>query len=149
MPKPEASNPFSVPDRGEPRRPRLVFRRVGALLAALLTVVVPSLATDAVLHAAGVFPPLGQPMGAALFVLATAYRVLYGIAGGYVAARLAPDRPMRHAVGLGLAGMVVGLAGVMSSWNRPDLGPRWYPVALVVTAVPCSWTGGRLGRRAT
>src|SRR3712207_626266 len=86
---------------GDAHRPRRTLRRVGAVVAGGLTVVVPSTATDAALHATGVYPPPGQPMADELFGLATAYRILYGVMGGYVAARLAPDRPMRHAVVLG------------------------------------------------
>jgi hypothetical protein len=40
-------------------------------LAGFVAVVVLSLATDWALHAAGVFPALGQKMSDALFVLAT------------------------------------------------------------------------------
>jgi hypothetical protein len=32
---------------------------------------------------------------------------------------------------------------VIASWNR-DLGPRWYPIALVVLALPQCWAGARL-----
>ena len=63
-----------------------------------------SLGTDLALRAAGVFPPLGQEMSDALFVLATVYRTLYGVVGSYVTARLAPDRPMGHALVGGLIG---------------------------------------------
>ena len=34
-------------------------------------------------------------MSNALFVLATVYRTIYTVAGGYITARLAPNRPMR------------------------------------------------------
>jgi hypothetical protein len=27
------------------------------------------------------------------------------------------------------------------------LGPRWFPIALVVSALPCAWLGGLLHRR--
>ncbi len=27
------------------------------------------------------------------------------------------------------------------------LGPAWYPIALVLTAVPCAWAGGDIHRR--
>ena len=40
------------------------------------------------LHASGVFPPLGQPTGNALLLLATIYRTIFGIAGCYLTARL-------------------------------------------------------------
>lgn len=75
---------------------RFILRRIGAVVAGFLATCILSIATDLVLHAAGVFPPWGQPMSNALFLLATAYRILYTIAGGYITARLAPDRPMAH-----------------------------------------------------
>jgi hypothetical protein len=77
-------------------------RSIGAVLAGFVAIVVLSLGTDAALHASGVFPPWGQPMGDALFLLATAYRIVYGVAGSYIAARLAPDRPMPPALALGV-----------------------------------------------
>ncbi|HXY52836.1 MAG TPA: hypothetical protein VEI01_25545 [Terriglobales bacterium] len=78
-------------------------------------------------------------------LLATLYRTLYGVAGSYMAARLAPNRPMRHALVLGVFGLVVSTAGAVATWNRqPSLGPHWYPVALIVLAIPTAWVGGNL-----
>ena len=37
-------------------------------------------------------------MNEVLFLLATAYRTIFGAAGSYVMARLAPDRPMLPAL---------------------------------------------------
>ena len=127
-----------------PRRP---WRSAGALFAGLLAVVILSTAADAVMHATGVFPPMGEPMSDALFLLATAYRVVFGILGSYIAARLAPDRPMGHALVLGAVGLVVSTLGAVATWNSgPAFGPRWYPLALVVTALPNAWLGGALHR---
>jgi len=78
-----------------------------------------------------------------LFGWATAYRTLYGILGSYFTARRAPNRPMLHAlVGAGI-GMLIGTAGAVATWNK-DLGPHWYPVALVVEGIPCAWIGAKL-----
>jgi hypothetical protein len=82
-------------------------------------------------------------MSDGLFVLATAYRVIYTIGGSYITARLAPNRPMLHAIVLGAIGLVMCLVGAVATWNA-DLGPAWYSVALVVTALPCAWIGGKL-----
>jgi len=112
-------------------------------LAGFVAVVVLSLGTDWALHAAGVFPALGQKMFDALFVLATVYRTLYGVVGSYVTARLAPDRPMGHALVGGLIGVAMSTLGAVVTWNK-DLGPRWYPLALIVTAMPTAWLGGKL-----
>jgi hypothetical protein len=80
-----------------------------------------------------------------LFLLAAAYRTVYGVAGAYLTARLAPDRPMRHALILGAVGVVLCLAATLGTWNRgPAFGPHWYPLSLVAVALPCSWAGARL-----
>jgi len=76
-------------------------------------------------------------------VLATTYRIVYAILGSYVIARLAPNRPMQHALLGGAIGLLVSIIGAVATWNR-DLGPHWYPVALAVTALPCAWLGGKL-----
>src|SRR5882672_11609314 len=91
-------------DRPGPRR---VLRRIGAVLAGLVAIFVLSIATDVALHATGVFPPWEVRMSDALFLLALSYRIVYGVAGCYLTARLAPDRPMLHALALGAVGVVL------------------------------------------
>jgi surface polysaccharide O-acyltransferase-like enzyme len=121
------------------------LKSVTAVLAGFIAVVVLSLGTDVMMHAAGVFPQLGQPMSDALFLLSTLYRTVYCIAGSYIAARVAPDRPMGHALALGVVGLVFSTVGAVVTWNKgPEFGPHWYPVALIVTAIPCAWLGGKL-----
>src|SRR6185312_2196137 len=122
---------------------RSIGRSIGALLAGFVVVVILSLGTDLALHAAGIFPPLGQVMSNALFLLATFYRTVYAVVGSYITARLAPDRPMGHALLGGGIGLVLAVVGAVVTWNK-DMGPHWYPVALVVTALPCAWVGGKL-----
>ncbi len=115
------------------------------MVAGALAGIVLSIGTDMVLHATGVFPPFGQPMSDALFLLATVYRTVYGIGGSYITARLAPDRPMTHALVLGAMGLVVSVVGAVVTWNKgPAFGPHWYPLALVVTAMATAWAGGKL-----
>ena len=121
------------------------LRRVGAVLAGLLFVIVITTITDLLLHATGIFPPLGQPMADSLFVLAVAYRIIYGIAGGYITARLAPDRPVTHALVLGFIGFVLSLAGSVATWNRgPEFGPKWFAITVILIAIPTAWIGGKL-----
>jgi len=108
-----------------------------------------SIGTDLLLHAAGVFPPWGQAMSKALFVLATAYRTIYTVAGGYITARLAPNKPMGHVWTLGVIGLLAAIAGTAATWDKgPEFGPKWYPIALVVLAIPSVWLGGKFAQRA-
>lgn len=128
--------------------PRRIGRSIGAVFAGLIAVIVLSIGTDMALHAAGIFPALGQVMSDKLLLLATAYRSIYAVAGSYIAARLAPARPMTHALALGVVGLVLSTVGAVVTWNKgPEFGPHWYPVALIVTAMPCAWLGGILHRR--
>lgn len=122
---------------------RSIGRSIGALFAGFVVVVILSLGTDLALHKAGIFPPLGQTMSNPLFLLATAYRTVFAIVGSFITARLAPDRPMGHALVGGAIGLVLSVVGAVMTWNK-DLGPHWYPLALVVTALPCAWVGGKI-----
>jgi hypothetical protein len=133
--------------------PRQRGRSIGAVVAGFLVGVVLSLGTDVALHAAGAFPALGQPMGDGLLLIATGYRTVYSVVSCYIIAKLAPDRPMWHALIGGVIGLVFGVVGAVATWNR-GLGPHWYPLALVVLAMPTAWAGGKLrvmqlGQRAT
>jgi hypothetical protein len=128
--------------------PRRILQSIGAVFAGLLAVFVLSLGTDVVLHATGIYPPWLKPMSTPMWILATAYRVVYGIMGGYITARLAPYRPIGHALVLGSIGLVLSIVGAAGTWNRgPEFGPKWYPLAVVVMALPCAWLGGRLRAR--
>ena len=118
-------------------------RSIGAIVAGVLFIIVVSTLVDTVLHAAGVLPPQGQPMNDALSLLALSYRVVIGVAGAWLTARLAPNKPMKHAMILGYVGVVLGLAGVLATWNL-GLAPKWYAISLAVLAIPQCWAGGRL-----
>jgi len=125
-------------------------RRVGAVLAGLVAIFALSLGTDVVLHATGVFPGWGRPMGDELFGVAAAYRTVYALFGCWLTARLAPDRPMAHALALGALGVALSTVGAVATWNRgPEFGPPWYPLALIASALPCAWAGGWLVARDT
>src|SRR6202158_2082687 len=121
------------------------LRSIGAVLAGMLAGVILPIVTDIVLHAIGVFAPWGQPNGDGPLLLATAYRTVYGVLASYIIARIAPDRPVQHALVAGFIGLVVSILGAAVTWNKgPAFGPHWYPLALVVLAMPQSWAGGRL-----
>jgi hypothetical protein len=115
---------------------------IWALLAGILFVIVVTTLVDIVLHATAVFPPLGEPIDDRLSLIATSYRVIIGIAAGYLTAKLAPSNSMKHAMILGIIGTVLGTLGVVASWGS-KLGPAWYPIALAVLAIPQSCIGAR------
>ena len=129
----------------ETQGPKRTGRSVAALLASFAAVIVLSLGTDVLLHATGIMPPWGERMSDAAFVLATAYRTVYGVVGGYIVVRLAPYGPMRHALISGVVGLVISTIGAVATWDKGrEFGPKWYPLAIIATAMPCAWAGGKV-----
>jgi len=131
----------------EPKPQSRIGRSISAVLVGMIVGIVLSLGTDMVLHAARVFPPWGESMAGydGALLLATIYRTIYGVLSTYITARLAPSRPMQHALAGGFIGFVVSIVGAVATWNKgPAFGPHWYPLALVVLAMPMAWAGGKL-----
>lgn len=119
-----------------------------AVFAGLAFTVALSTGLDLVMHANGVFPEEVPGMTTSDWILATSYRLVAAIGGGWITARLAPARPIFLALVLGGIGTFLGLLGFIGAWvASPKLGPLWYPLLLVVTALPCTWLGGKLSKR--
>lgn len=120
-----------------PARKRHLSRSVLAVTAAIVANALLSLAVDQLLHALDVYPPWGQPMfEPALNLLALSYRIVFGVASGYLVARLAPSAPVRHAVVLGVIATALSTIGAAVAITRHDLGPAWYPIALAILSYP-------------
>jgi hypothetical protein len=124
--------------------PMRLGRSILAVVAGALTGIILSLCSDALLRASGLIVE-GQQASDKMLFLATIYRTIYGVLGSYVAARLAPYRPMTHALVLGSIGCFVSILGTVLTWNKgPEYGQHWYPVTLIVLAIPTAWLGGKL-----
>src|SRR5207248_9068202 len=119
--------------------PLRIGRSIIAVLVGMVVGIAITLSTDEILHIVGVFPPWGASMvgfdGALL--LAAAYRTFYGVLGSYIMARLAPDRPMTHALVGGFLGLVVSIAGAAATWTKgPAVGAHWQPLVLLGLPMP-------------
>lgn len=124
--------------------PRRLGRSVLAVVAGLGVNVLLAMAADQAAYAAGLFPqPPEVTYETVPYVIATAYRAAFGIAGAWLTARLAPGAAMRHALILGGIGVLLCTAGLVASFTM-KLGPVWYPLALLLITLPCAWLGGRL-----
>ena len=69
-----------------------------AVLAGVMGIIIATTIVDIALHLAGVFPAPPEPLTESLALLASSYRLVIGVAGGYLTAKLAPGRPLRHAL---------------------------------------------------
>lgn len=127
---------------------RRVSRSILAITVGLLINFVGGLGLDQIFHELGVYPPWGEPMDDPRDnLLALSYRIIIAIASCYVAGRIAPWAPMRHALALGAIGFVLSSLGAMAAASM-NLGPSWYPITLIAVTLPCAWLGGTLARQA-
>src|SRR5690349_8835915 len=105
----------------------LIARRILAVVGGFLFIAVLSTLADTALEKT-IWPGLARADATtAQWIVVTLYRAAISIAGCVLAAWLAPDRPMAHALALGVVGVIVSALGLFVMWG---VGPLWYPVAL-------------------
>ena len=121
-------------------------RSILSVAAGLVLIFVLSYGMDYLLGAFDVFDP-GEPLptkgyvGLVGFILG--YRIVFSVVGAWLTAYLAPRRPMKHALVLGIIGLIFSVAGAFAGM-KDNLGPDWYLWGLAVFALPAAWLGGKL-----
>ncbi len=120
-----------------------ILKSIGAVVAGFVLVVALALGTDMLLVLAGLFPDMKHPelYSDGQYAVITLYTALYSAVGAYVTAWLAPSRPMTHALVLGVLGTLSSGLGAVANWHLAA-GHEWYPIALIVIALPSCWLGG-------
>jgi hypothetical protein len=123
-----------------------VKRSILAVVAGFVLIAVLSFGTDAAVRAAwpGAVDAAGRTDDVRILLLTIAYVGVYATAGCYLAAALAPDRPMRHALILGALGLAFTTMGTAAGWGT---APAWYHVVSLLLVLPYAWLGGRLRER--
>ncbi len=121
-------------------------KSIWAVVAGLLLTIIVTTLVDVLLHVIGVFGPWDQPLDDRLSAIALSYRVAITIAGGWLTAKMAPQNPMKHALVLGGIGTLLGIVGIVGTWNL-GMGPHWYPIAIAVLGLPECWVGATLATR--
>jgi hypothetical protein len=120
------------------------LRSILAVVAGFVLIGLLGFVMDTLLQQAGVFPETGivkfEDWQSAL---ALSYHLLFTLAGAYLTAWLAPDRPVAHAIALGIAGILFSILGLIAIVSG-DLSPVWYGWALILLSVPVTWAGGKL-----
>ena len=121
-----------------------VLKSIGAVVAGFVTCFVLAIITDVVLVVLHVLPAdTNHPelIGDGLYALITVYTGLYSVVGGWLTAKLAPSKPMAHAIALGVLGFIASSVGGYFNWSKAA-GHEWYPIALIVIAIPTCYLGG-------
>jgi len=120
-------------------------RSILAIVIGFITIAVLSIGTDFALVAAGVYPKPPAPLyDPALLIVSQLYVAVFAIFGCWLAAMLAPSRPMRHALILGALGLAFNLVAWPANAARV---PVWYLALGAALVMPYAWIGGWLRER--
>ena len=123
-----------------------MLRSIGAIVAGFVLIALLAFGSDAIMLKMfpAEFAPNGGTSNPTILAIMTIYVAVYAIAGCWLAARLAPSRPMRHALILGALGLVFNIAASVALWGTM---PAWYTILNLVLVMPYAWIGGRLRER--
>jgi hypothetical protein len=94
--------------------------------------------------APGAFDANGRGTTAALELAMHAYVFAYATFGCWLTGRMAPNRPMRHALILGVLGLILNITGTAMTWNT---APLWSHLLGVGLVMPAAYLGGLLAER--
>lgn len=122
-----------------------MIRLILAVFGGMVIVAIASTAVDAVMHSAGVYPPVGEPMFDTIpLLLALAYRSLFEVGGAYLTAMWARERARHAVLTMGVIGSLLWVVGgiVMSEY-----GPAWYSITGAVSSIPLALVGGMVYER--
>lgn len=120
-----------------------MLRSIAAVVAGFVATAVLALSADAALMrlVPDAFAPGGRTESVPILLIVQAYVAVAAIFGCWLAARLAPHSPMKHALALGALGLLFNIAGTVARW---DTAPAWYHVVALALVMPYAWIGGRL-----
>jgi hypothetical protein len=131
-------------------RPASIGRSILAVVTGFLVIGVLAFGTGAVVKSTlpGAYAPDGIRMvSTSVLILTQVYVIVYAVFGCWLAARMAPSRPMAHALALGVLGLAFNLVGgTMTGWSE---GPAWYYVVALLLVMPAAWLGGAIAERRT
>jgi hypothetical protein len=120
-----------------------ILKSIGAVCAGIIVGAVLSLFTDMILKNLEIIPRDNLWVGTPVILFVLFYRTIYNILGSYIVARLAPRRPMLHALIVGAIGTIVSIIGALATATM-NLGPAWYAWTLAALSLPSAWLGGKI-----
>lgn len=114
----------------------------GSVIAGLVVTTVVSVGIDMLMGATGIINMDNFKNNSFLAILLVIlYRFAANAGGSYIAAMLAPQKPMRHVLIIGFIGLFTGILGAFFMW---DAAPAFYNISIIVMAIPSALTGGKM-----
>jgi hypothetical protein len=121
---------------------KTIFRSVGAILAGFALGAILSIGADFLMDKIGIMS-MDKFNQTPLYIICIVvlYRFLFNVIGCYLTAKLAPNKPMKHVVIIGIIGTVLSILGSFAMWNKAI---PFYNIAIILISLPSAWLGGQL-----
>ena len=121
---------------------KTIFKSIGAVLAGFVLGAVLSIGADFLMDRMGIMSMENFKQTPFLIICTVImYRFIFNVIGSYLTARLAPNKPMKHVIIIGVIGTVLGLLGSFVMWDKAI---PFYNVAIILISLPSAWLGGQL-----
>ncbi len=121
-------------------------RSIVAIVIGFVLIGALAVGADAAFHVLrpGYFTADGGTTTPVALLIMLAYVFVFATLGCYITGRLAPNRPLRHAMILGVLGLVFNVVGTIRLWHT---APAWYHVAALLMVLPAAYLGGFIAER--
>lgn len=121
-----------------------IFKSIGVILLSFAIIALMSVLTDFLLEKIGVLPnPEKGLFETWAILLVLFYRAIYTVFAGFIIARLAPNKPILHAIILGVIGTSITLWAI-SSPEFAQKSTLWFGYTLAILTIPCLWLGVKI-----
>lgn len=121
---------------------KTIFKSIGAVLTGFVLGAVLSIGADFLMDRMGIMSMENFKQTPFLIICTVImYRFIFNLIGSYLTARLAPNKPMKHVIIIGVIGTVLGLLGSFAMWEKAI---PFYNVAIILISLPSAWLGGQL-----
>ncbi|MGN6648088.1 MAG: hypothetical protein ACTHJT_16310 [Cytophaga sp.] len=118
------------------------LKSIGAILAGFATGAVLSVGADFLMEQTNMMSMENfKQSSAAIILTVILYRFVFNVTGCYLTARLAPDKPMKHALIIGIIGTVLSILGAVAMWDKAIPA---YNLTIIFMSLPSAWLGGKL-----
>jgi hypothetical protein len=119
-------------------------RSIGAIVLGFVLIGALSFGTDYLMRnfiMPDAYAADGSTQNMTILLITMVYVAVFAVAGCYLTGRLAPHHPLRHAMILGVLGLLFNIAGTVAMWNT---APPWFHLLNLALVLPYAYLGGRL-----
>lgn len=121
---------------------KTIWKSIGAILAGFILAAILSIGTDVLLNTINIMNMESFKDNSAIIVLIVIiYRFIYNVIGCYLTSKLAPNKPMKHALIIGVIRTVFALLGSITMWDK---AVAWYNISVILISLPSAWIGAKL-----